>query len=139
MAKKSKPPKGKNGRPLIGIDWEEFDKLCYMQCTLVEIADWFQCSVDTIERAVIREKKLGFAEYYKKKSCAGKISLRRSMFNKATTEGNVTMMIWLSKQYLGMSDKFDDRHSYSVSTKGEESPVVLIPANGSEVKIKLAN
>ena len=71
-------------------------------CTQVEIAEWFGCSVDTIERAVKREKKIGFAEYYKKKSSKGKTSLRRIQFNLAKT--NVTMAIWLGKQYLGQTD-----------------------------------
>ena len=96
--------KKKAGRHKIPIDWEEFDKLCLMQCTLSEIADWFQCSVDTIERRCLSEKKLYFAEYFKKKSVGGKVSLRRAQF-KAATGGNVSMMIWLGKQYLGQKDK----------------------------------
>jgi len=89
-------------RPKKQINWEEFDKLCAIHCTLVEIADWFNCSDDTIQRAVKREKGVGFAVYYKKKSSQGKISLRRSQFKLA--QSNVSMAIWLGKQYLGQSD-----------------------------------
>ena len=89
-------------RPRIIVDWEHFDKLCAIQCTLVEIAEWFNCSVDTIERAVKREKKMGFAEYYKIKSSRGKISLRRQQFKLA--EKYPVMAIWLGKQYLGQAD-----------------------------------
>jgi hypothetical protein len=74
----------KKGRPLIPIDWEEFDKLCLMQCTLIEIADWFGCSIDTIENRCKSEKKLLFSEYFKKKSVGGKVSLRRAQFKAAT-------------------------------------------------------
>jgi len=42
----NKEPKA-NGRPLTEIDWVEFDKLCMMLCTQVEIADWFGCTDDT--------------------------------------------------------------------------------------------
>jgi hypothetical protein len=41
-----------------------------------------------------------FAEYFKKHSVGGRISLRRSQF-KLATAGNSTMLIWLGKQHLG--------------------------------------
>ena len=91
-------------RPLIKIDWGEFDKLCNLQCTLSEIAGWFECSEDTIERACKREKEEDFADYYKKKSQKGKISLRRKQMEIALN-GNVGMLVWLGKQYLDQSDK----------------------------------
>lgn len=94
-------------RPLIKINWSEFDKLCNLHCTLVEISEWFDCSEDTIERAVKREKGMGFAEYFKRKSGRGKISLRRKMFDLAQG-GNVTMCIWLSKNLLGYRDRYEE-------------------------------
>ena len=90
-------------RPRIEIDMEQFKGLCNIQCTLVEIADWFKCSEDTIERWCKRELKMGFAEAYKKYSVGGKISLRRWQMKMA--EHNCTMAIWLGKQYLGQTDK----------------------------------
>lgn len=92
------------GRPQIEINWTAFDKLCLLQCTLEEIASFFNCSVDTIERAVKRDKGFGFAEYYKKKSAGGKSSLRRKQMEVALS-GNTTMLIWLGKQYLEQKDK----------------------------------
>lgn len=94
----------KNGRPLIQIDWDKFDKLCAIHCTLEEIAFIFDCSPDTIERAVKREKDMGFADYIKKASAAGKMSLRRKQFEIALS-GNVAMLIWLGKQWLGQKEK----------------------------------
>jgi hypothetical protein len=88
------------------IDWDEFDKLCAIHCTLVEIAEWFKVSDDTIERAVEREHGIKFAEYFKRKSGTGKMSLRRKMYQTAM-QGNVTMMIFLSKQLLGFADKHE--------------------------------
>lgn len=98
--------KDKGGRPKIDIDWEIVDKLCAMQCTLREISAWFDCSEDTIERACKREKKIGFAEYFKQKREKGRISLRRKQHEVAMT-GNVTMLIFLGKQYLGQADKLE--------------------------------
>ncbi len=97
--------KNKGGRPPVEIDWDEFDKLCLIQCTLSEIASWFNCSEDTIERHVKKEKEIGFAEYFQQKKGIGKMSLRRKMYQSAMKDGNTTMQIWLSKQYLGFADK----------------------------------
>lgn len=82
-------------------------------CTLEEIAGWFDCSVDTIERACKREKKLGFAEYYRQKSKKGHVALRRVQMQKAL-DGNPTLLIWMGKQYLDQKDKTetDLNHTY---------------------------
>lgn len=91
-------------RPRTQINWDEFDKLCGLQCTLAEIASWFECSEDTIENACKREKKMRFSDYYKTKSSKGKIALRRYQMKQAEA-GNVTMQIWLGKQLLGQTDQ----------------------------------
>lgn len=91
------------GRPRIEINEEQFKGLCNIQCTLSEIAGWFKCSEDTIERWCKRELGVSFAEAYKMYSVGGKISLRRNQMRMAET--NVTMAIWLGKQYLGQKDQ----------------------------------
>ena len=99
----------RTGRPRIDIDREQFEKLCALQCTEEEIASWFHCSVDTIERFCKREYKdlvegnPTFAEVYKNFSVDGKISLRRYQFKMA--EHNVSMAIWLGKQWLGQREQ----------------------------------
>lgn len=90
------------------IRWDEFEKLCAIQCTLEEIAAYFNCSADTIERAVKRHYKSGFADVFAQKRGHGKVSLRRVQFQKAL-EGNPTMMIWLGKQYLGQTEKVEQK------------------------------
>lgn len=94
----------KMGRPKIEINWTEFEKLCGIQCTLVEIADWFRCSEDTIERAVQTHYGETFAETFKRKSSGGRISLRRKQYEMAL-KGHPTMLIWLGKQHLGQRDR----------------------------------
>lgn len=89
-------------RPTIEINKEHFENLCNMQCTLDEIAGFFKCSRDTIERWCNRTYEEGFADTYKKYSQNGKISLRRYQFKLA--EKNASMAIWLGKQYLGQTD-----------------------------------
>ena len=97
--------KNKGGRPKIVIDWLQFNKLCILQCTLSEIAAWFNCSEDTIENKVKQEHKVGFSDYYKAKKGIGKIALRRKLDHMA--DKNPAVAIFLAKNHLGMSDRQD--------------------------------
>lgn len=83
-------------RPKINIDEREVYELAKIHCTNEEIAEFFQCSVDTITRR--------FADILTKGRADGKGRLRKHMWNNAA-KGNATIQIWLSKQYLGMAEK----------------------------------
>ena len=106
----------KMGRPpalsfkSIMVDGEEtnsklliLQSLCKIQCTLEEVASALDVSEDTIGRHIKKEYGMTFADYYKKHSVGGKISLRRIQFNLA--KNNVSMAIWLGKQWLGQTDQ----------------------------------
>lgn len=92
----------RTGRPTIKIDKDNFEKLCGLQCTLVEIAGFFNCSEDTIQRWCRRTYKMTFAETYKTYSQQGKIALRRYQMKLA--EKSAAMAIFLGKQLLGQRD-----------------------------------
>ncbi len=94
----------KMGAPRKEIDWKEFDKLCQLQCTLEEIAGWFDCSKDNIRNKIKEKFNMTFSTYFEQKRAGGKISLRRMQFQTAE-KGNAAMQIWLGKQYLGQTDK----------------------------------
>jgi hypothetical protein len=94
--------KKKMGRPPKQIDKEQFEKLCGLQCTEEEIAGWFKCSVDTVERWCKKEYQITFAEVYRKASADGKITLRRYQLQLAKTNGSVA--IWLGKVWLGQRE-----------------------------------
>jgi hypothetical protein len=93
-----------NGRPRKELIWSEVDKLCGIHATRREIADWFECSEDTVDRRCIEEFGITFAAYYEQKKTPGKISLRRKQYDTAMS-GNIAMLIWLGKQWLGQTDK----------------------------------
>jgi len=95
----------KTGRPKKEIDVEVFEKLCGIMCTEEEIAGFFECSVDTIERFCKDQYGATFAETYKTYSAAGKISLRRAQFKLA--QKSAAMAIFLGKNYLGQTDHVD--------------------------------
>lgn len=91
-------------RPQKPISWSDVEKLCGLQCTEEEIAQFLEISVDTLHRACKREYRISFAEYFRQKRGVGKISLRRSQWQLAQ-KGNAAMLIWLGKQYLDQRDK----------------------------------
>jgi len=117
----------KMGRRKIEINFEELDKLCAIQCTLEEIAAWFDVSADTIERRVKEQYKVTFAEHYAKKSKIGHISIRRKQYQVASA-GNVTMLIFLGKQYLGQADRQEIQQvtHQTTATVSHETIVELI-------------
>ena len=114
--KRKRKPKAKMGRPVKGIDWTEFDKLCGIQSTLREMSSWFGVSEDTVERRVQEKHGITFAEYYAQKAGVGKVSLRRKQLELALGgKGDKTMLIWLGKQYLKQADK--NTHDLGDTTK----------------------
>lgn len=83
-------------RPLLNIDAEQVEKLAALHCTNKEIADFFECSTDTIEHRFSAELSKGRSK--------GKMALRDMQW-KAAQKGNVVMMIWLGKQMLAQQDR----------------------------------
>lgn len=83
-------------RPRKEINPDQVESLAAINCTVEEIASVLGCDKRTLERR--------FAATIKKGREQGRSSLRRMMWEKAKS-GNVTMMIWLSKNLLGYSDK----------------------------------
>jgi hypothetical protein len=84
------------------IDQKQFENLCALQCTLLEICAWFDVDDCTLNKWCKRTYKKTFSEVFKEKRGKGLISLRRAQFQLA--EKNPTMNIFLSKNFLGMSD-----------------------------------
>ncbi len=73
------------------------EKLAAIQCTYPEIASTLGVSIDTLTR------HQDFAATFKEEPRGERKSLRRMQFESAN-RGNVTMQIWLGKQYLSQSD-----------------------------------
>lgn len=106
----TKRPKadGETGAKIKDIDFRDFEKCCQMQCTQEEIAGWFEIDEETLVRRVTEHYNKSFSEVYKKYSAGGKCSLRRRQFRRAQN-GDRVMMIWLGKQYLGQSEKVEQK------------------------------
>lgn len=92
---------------------------------MTEIAGFFDCSEDTVERWCKRELGLTFADVYKKHSANGKISLRRNQFRLA--EKSAAMAIWLGKQYLGQRD--EDLRAQAENSNGVLEAILNLERN----------
>jgi len=105
------------GRPRKEFDWDLVDSLCMLDATQEFIAerlihqDGEELNSDSIKskvnmiRSRIKEKfDTTFLEYRAQKIQSQIIKLRQVMW-KGAFAGNITMQIWLSKNYANMSDK----------------------------------
>ena len=87
----------KMGRPPKIIDYDLVEKLAQIQCTQEEISQILDISSRTLQ------KDEEFLRIHKKGIESGRMSLRRFQWESAK-KGNVTMQIWLGKQYLNQSE-----------------------------------
>ena len=85
------------------IDKKQFENLCGLQCTLLEVCDFFDVDDKTLTSWCKATYNMRFSEIFKLKRGKGQISLRRTQWKLA--EKNPTMAIWLGKQYLNQKDR----------------------------------
>ncbi len=81
----------------------EVKLLGQFRATYQTMADWFECSEQTIRRNMQNEKS-EFCKAYKKAMATTKLRLSEAQL-KYAFNGNATLLIWLGKQYLGQTDK----------------------------------
>lgn len=99
------------GRPKKQVSEQLVETLASYNCSLAEIAAACNVDISTIQRR--------FAHAVEKGRENGKTSLKRKMYETAMN-GNVVMMIWLSKQMLGYTDKVEQRNDTNLVLKDAE-------------------
>lgn len=95
------------GRPKVIIDWKKVDKYLQAHCEGTGIAGILGISAMTLYRSCERDHKVNFEVYAAQKKGEGKQLLRMKQFETAMS-GNVSMQIWLGKQYLDQKDKSEN-------------------------------
>lgn len=90
------------------LDERQIEELASINCTVAEIAAVMGVDKRTLERR--------YAAVIQKGRECGKESLKRMMWGKVK-EGNVVMMIWLSKQMLGYTDKHESYNKVETKEK----------------------
>jgi hypothetical protein len=91
----------RGGRPRVEIDLQVVKTLASFMSTDREIAQFLGLSARTVARA---KKAEAFQEAMDQGRGLAMLNLRRAQWA-AALGGNVTMMIFLSKAHLGLSDK----------------------------------
>tara|TARA_Y100001963_G_scaffold71667_1_gene99660 strand:- start:1981 stop:2286 length:306 start_codon:yes stop_codon:yes gene_type:complete len=81
------------------IDTEQLQKLAKLGCTNKEMADFFGCSADLLEKS--------YSDILLKGRAEQKMRLRQLQW-KSAENGNVTMQIFLGKNILGQQDKLEE-------------------------------
>ena len=99
-------------RAKIEFDLKMLEGLASIHCTDEEIASVFGCSRRSVVRAKTTRKD--FRDAYNRGRDKGKTALRRLQWQKADS-GNVPMMIWLGKQWLGQADKAETKNDTKIT------------------------
>ena len=137
---KKKNPKNKGGRPRIVFtddNWKEFENLCALQCTELEITEWFGIDDKTLTQLLQKKYDKSFSEVFKQKRTKGLISLRRRQFQMSETIPSLA--IFLGKNYLGQSDRQIIEHSGSIENKIRNMNQETRENRIKELESKLAN
>lgn len=83
------------------VDREQVWKLATMMCSDAEIADVVGLNVGTLKKR--------FGDLIEKGRSVGKKALRRAQFEKAISDKDPRMLIFLGKQYLSQKDNPENR------------------------------
>ena len=140
-------PKNPGGQPKAQIDYKELEKLCVMQCTLIEIAAFFGVSKQTILNR--QEADPEMYACMERGRAKGRISVRRAQL-RMLEAGNATMGVWLGKQLLGQRDvEREERQEAATQVakvevewivpqkpepSADELPMIHFPANGDSTR-----
>lgn len=104
------------------------ENLAHIMCTEEEIQSIIGMSNDTVHNADNDEL---FRNAIEKGRIDGKASLRRLQYQSAQ-KGNVTMQIWLGKQYLGQAEKIEADVSTDEEKRKEMKAFMEAVKNGTK-------
>lgn len=123
-------PRRKAGRPygstklkLNEDTLQQIRGLARIQCTQNEAAAVLGVHKDTFSDFLHRYEKA--MEAWEMGRENGRASLRRNQFK--TAETNPTMQIWLGKQFLGQTDKIEERSSVEADVRQRIEWVIVRP------------
>ena len=98
-------------RDKIEFNLDALESLCRLNCTLDEIAAYFNVSIKTVERRYNEEPD--FTNAVDRGKAHGRLSLRRKQLE-LVDKGNASMAIWLGKQLLNQTDKTEiDQYNHN--------------------------
>lgn len=105
---------------------EEVEKLAALHATTEEMAAYFGVHPNTLSA--------NFGDIITKARANTKVSLRREQI-KVALNGNVTMLIWLGKQYLGQADKIVEEKPDSIPADELDNRIKSLIETMPELKV----
>lgn len=105
----------KQGRKSIEFDSKQVELLGKFKATYKTCADWFECSIETIQNRM-KDNESEFYKTYNKAFINTKMKISEMQIKKAL-EGNVTLLIWLGKVYLNQSEQSDINENHCLDTQ----------------------
>lgn len=102
-----KSPKKKRpgfGRPSIEIDFKFLERICEYPLKKRQVAHIMGICDDTLEKKVREKYGITFSDFLAQKGGKRRFTLIETMYEVATQHKNVGMLIYLSKNWLQMSD-----------------------------------
>jgi len=94
------------GRPSKEFDMQQVKLLGQFRATQETMADWFECSEQTIRRNMQNEDS-EFCKVYKRALANTKMKLCEAQVKYALA-GNASLLIWLGKNLLDQSDNAEN-------------------------------
>lgn len=122
----------KTGRPKKEIPHAQLKAFMRLKPSLQDTANFFECSVDTIERFIRREFKASFADFREQNMVHTRFSLIRKAIQKGEGGDNV-MLIFCLKNLCGWKDRYDQEVTLGASDS-KPKVIVTLPSNGREAK-----
>lgn len=99
-------------RPRKEIDEAQLEALCRLNPTLKDVAAFFKCSEDTIERRCVEFGYKDFADARQQNMVHTRLNLIRKAVEMGSN-GNVPMLIFSLKNLCGWTDKQENVHDIS--------------------------
>ena len=99
------------------FDWSKLDAILQYGAKMSDAADIMDVHPDTVAKKIKTKFKMTYPEYRNKKMSKVRVGLAQKQVEVAMS-GNVSMLIWLGKQWLGQRDQHD------IETKNENKIVI---------------
>ena len=97
-----------NRKDITDEQFEQLKKLASIFCTKEDAGHILGLDSETVVRNIKDRTGMNWAEFFNVYAASGRTMLRRKQFELAQNSDK-TMLIWLGKQYLGQSDKMEQR------------------------------
>lgn len=120
-------------RPEKVIEEAKLRAILRMKPTLKDVAAFFECSEDLIEKACKKYGSCSFSEFREQNMVHTRFSIIRKAISKAES-GDNTMLIFCLKNLCGWVDKFDNNHTIQTDKLSDEDLKQIVLAKAKQLE-----